>query len=56
MSRRIRILLARLVSFVWVLLPDQCDKCHGRHGGVRGNENLIVNEHGREERRCDYCS
>jgi hypothetical protein len=22
--------------------PDDCEKCHGRNGGVKGNENIVT--------------
>jgi ribosomal protein L37E len=32
-------------------LPDNCEVCHGRKGGVRGNENRIDGKV-----MCDYCT
>jgi len=31
--------------------PDNCGRCAGTSGGVRGNENIYNNRH-----LCDYCS
>lgn len=44
-------LLARILEKLWMLLPDRCQICRGRNGGVRGNENVIDGVV-----MCDYCS
>ncbi len=41
---------------LWRLLPDNCEVCHGRKGGVRGNENVITLIDGNKMIMCDYCS
>lgn len=43
------------LEWIWFVvtrrrLPDKCSRCHGRSGGVRGNENLIGGLP-----VCDYC-
>ncbi len=38
------------LEWLWSLLPDKCEICNGRKGGVRGNENIV---HGKV--MCDYC-
>ena len=40
-----------LFERLWRMLPDKCEICKGRKGGVRGNENVV---HGKL--MCDYCS
>ena len=34
-----------------LVIPDNCQKCHGERGGVRGNENVVGGVV-----LCDYCS
>lgn len=55
MKRRIRIMLATIRWWFAEYLPDDCEKCGGKNGGVRGNENIWRNEHGHDVLRCDYC-
>jgi len=43
--------LAWLSLWAWGQIPDECEKCHGKRGGVRGNENVIDGHV-----VCDYCS
>lgn len=40
-----------IVERLWRLLPDKCEKCKGKRGGVRGNENVVGGVI-----LCDYCS
>ena len=42
--------MARLIEWLWRLLPDRCEVCGGTRGGVRGNENIAD-----DVRLCDYC-
>lgn len=43
-------LIRRIFEKIWRLLPDNCETCKGKSGGVRGNENII---NGKVV--CDYC-
>ena len=36
--------------------PDNCERCAGTFGGVRGNENRYPIEGGGHRVLCDYCS
>ncbi len=36
--------------------PDNCERCSGTSGGVRGNENRYPVEGGGYRVLCDYCS
>ena len=36
--------------------PDNCERCAGTMGGVRGNENRYPVEGGGYRLLCDYCS
>ena len=50
-----RVLWWILPETLYRWLPDHCEVCHGRRGGVRGNENVVtVGE--RPVIMCDYCS
>ncbi len=40
----------KIREWLWNLLPDNCEVCHGRKGGTRGNENIIDGVV-----MCDYC-
>lgn len=42
--------LRKIFERFWALLYDRCEWCHGRMGGIRGNENVV---NGRI--LCDYC-
>lgn len=43
--------LGQELEIVWGQLPDNCEKCHGKRGGVRGNENVVDGKV-----LCDSCS
>ena len=38
------------------MYPDNCERCLGTMGGVRGNENRHPREEGGYIVLCDYCS
>lgn len=42
-------------EWLWSLLRDNCEVCHGKQGGVRGNENVLTLMDGSEVVMCDYC-
>ena len=44
----------KFLEWLWSLLPDKCQICKGRHGGVRGNENRIMMGT-KQLVVCDYC-
>jgi len=41
---------------VYEMHPDNCERCAGMMGGVRGNENRHPLEDGGYRVLCDYCS
>ena len=48
-------MINKIREWVWSLLPDNCEICHGKQGGVRGNENVCTLVTGKEVVMCDYC-
>jgi hypothetical protein len=47
---RVRAWFISVAEYLWKLLPDKCEVCHGDEGGVRGNENILDGI-----LMCDYC-
>lgn len=45
-----------LPEWLYRKLPDHCERCAGKRGGVRGNENVSVDSSGKRVVVCDYCS
>lgn len=58
----------RLLAWLWSFRRDNCEVCHGKRGGVRGNENRldgvvmcdfctadVLRERWRRVGRCQFC-
>lgn len=41
----------KIFCWAWSLLPDNCEVCHGKQGGVKGNENVMDGKV-----MCDFCT
>jgi hypothetical protein len=43
-------LKGKIIEFFWKFLKDNCEICHGKRDGTRGNENVVNGKI-----ICDYC-
>lgn len=48
--------MSRYDNVPYEMYPDNCERCAGMMGGVRGNENRYPIEGGGYRVLCDYCS